>query len=675
MADRDARLRISVEAEGKASVAEVANELKSLEEQLGEIDGEQIRIDIEGGDSIQVYRSELEEALGEIQQRVEQFGEAAQESIATGLDFKHAADSVKQFSEAGQKGFQGLEEKAAQARYNLNALKTQVESLKSSGRGLTDAHVAELKDLEEEYEEAIKAAGRFKAAQEESRRELDSAAKAADNASGPIGGLDDIFDRLGGRSSQIALKLGAVVGAFKAGYEAGTAFREGLGAIDEALGTSLQRGLDETVTRLFRLNEAAEAWVGTAPNAQRQAQNLQNVMRQLAANGLKPASDKYEELVKQLEDFRRAQGNAIMDFQAAEKALGVSVGEITKAVAEFSKFVAKYRQSTDAIADVNLAAILKPQIQEFLDQYKRLGVEVPPQLQALAREWGVVDSATEKSLEKVKAFSKSYKEELDRAAQGTKNFADTSTESIAGLQVALEKFQLPENFHLLPPEKQEELRTTLRGMIDALREHGGAYTEEIQHLVTYTGLLIPPWDDVKKGLSDGAKALDQVAKSSAGTSKAAKDTEVSWDKMAASLKAAVGELDESADKAGKAAPKLKDAGDKAGEGAKGLQEQADAAGDAKTQLGDVATQSDAVATAQERAATAVRSLRTDIDPMATSIETLATVLEKINWDAFSNDAITRVSNVEKALDALLAKILAVETAVSKLEGGGEAAAA
>ena len=688
MSEREAVYRITVATEGQEDVKATQKSLEELEQELDDLSGRTIvtelaPLDLSGWDT-----SEAKEHLDELSESVRRTAADARAGVS---GFEAARESIRAFGDAAHKGGDGLDGMAAKSRAAINRLRDEIDALRRSGKGLTDEHEKELEQLQREYDQAIAATARFRRAQAEANKDIRDAGRAAGDVTGPIGGLNDVLEQMGGRWGAIATKAFAVVGAFSAGYDAGTKFRDGLAQIDEALGTSFRAGLDDTVTKLFRLREAADAWVGAAPSSARQSEFVANALKILRSQGIEPASHAYEDLVKQLEEVKRAQGELNLVDSALKKwaeDLDIFGPTLDKNAKDFAKFAADFRAANAQIKDERLAEALKPQIQEILDQYKRLGQEAPAEFRKLADGFGIVDTATEKTLTKVEGFAKKYLAELARAANGGKTFFDTSAESLAGVQLALSEFKLPADFALLPPKVQDDLRRELASMIEAVQQSGGAYTKEIESLAAYAGLLIAPWGRVADGAKTAAQALDQVgtAAGKAGTSiqDSGKSLITFGDgviEIESGAKTAAQALDQVGTAAGKAGTSIQDsgkslitfgdgvieiesgaktaaqaldqvgtaageAGDKADEGAKDLASSATSAATAKTEIDRLAEALDQAGISFGKAAPAIDQVGTSASKAGSSFQTSGRALTTFGADV--KVAVGEIASAAKA---------------------------
>ncbi len=489
--DRELKQRIVVESEGTDAFAQTAAGAKELDQSIAEIE-----------QSLDARISELDALFASFEQ---QFGslKTAAESLG------EAKKPILEFVAAVKEGSEGIERKAGRAKLALQEVRAAAEELRQSGTGMTEAQQRELERLEDSYEGAIAAAGRYKAAQAEARREIREATASQREFTGSINDLGDIVSRASPKLSALALKGGAVVGAFSAGYAAGNKFREILGAIDRVLGTSLLPTLNKAVTGFFHLEEAAEAWVLEAESQETQLQNHTNLYKVLVANGIDPATLSIEQqraALAKLKLEQAQQTGAIVEvdkaFQTWTTSLGINRAELDAQVNTLESNLQKLTASGAKLDEQELGEKLKPRIQALLDLYEAFG-EVPPKLQAIADRFGVVSSAAEASARSIEDLQRRTSASLAKTAKD----AGTSREDI---RKAL-KTLTPADIELLSPKLKEQVATELIAARDKVTLHGGEFTEKMSQQAARVALLIPafttPFKELTAAAGDGLSDL------------------------------------------------------------------------------------------------------------------------------------------------------------------------
>ncbi|MHB1046652.1 MAG: hypothetical protein ACYC4P_11635 [Thermoanaerobaculia bacterium] len=137
----------------------------------------------------------------------------------------------------------------AKAKLAVADLRAELEKTPATAENYTKIAAA-LNQAEAAMAGTIKRAGELKNAQGDVNREIDLSAGLARQAIGQFGQLGDVLEKVGasggktaGRMAQLGLKVAAVAGAFKVGWDTGTKFNKFL----QEHGNYLEKAIDATV--------------------------------------------------------------------------------------------------------------------------------------------------------------------------------------------------------------------------------------------------------------------------------------------------------------------------------------------------------------------------------------------------------------------------------------------
>ncbi|MEM9596788.1 MAG: hypothetical protein AAGD06_21135 [Acidobacteriota bacterium] len=670
--DADAFESVAKELEAAGSSAERA---KNLLDQIGSTEaGRQLIDEFKGaGASLEDFLAKFDTLVRKLENPID-------------LIIPDVTRQVEEFAEAAEKGGGNINSAAGKARNGLDNLQRAAEQLRASGKGLTDTQEAELRELEDAYDRAVQAAGRFKTSQAQANRDISESTRSFGELGGSVNSLGDILGQLNPRMQATVTRLGAIVGGLSAGYAAGTKFREGLAQLDEYLGTNLRGGLDSFVKDLFRMQEAMDLFVGAVPDAVAQSEELANIYHQLTAEGLRPAGLSLEEARDKLEALRNEQGLAARssaELLAKTKEWAAGLGLSAKQIEEEAKNLESYLTELFSFApDIDQAALgekLKGQVQGMLDALKDLNVPdddpVSQLVQRIAAEFGILDSETEAFVAQQERHYAAYAAAQREAFGIAAKLGPESRSQLAGLQKALDDLDFQEvsqRFAASSAEQQAQMTALVEQQISELRRLGGELTPAMQAVAGAVGLVVPAWEPIQQVASDSADALSDAAA-------AAKDAEQSLSGLGTGAADAGRGMQEGGAAAKEGADAFVDATEAAKEGAqnardstKVLDEQTAAASAVRSELSAATEALQQLNVAQEALGQSGQGAIFTMSGITQSAVDMVKSLEGLP-DRLS-DLLAAVDNVvgpiQGHLDQLRAKARAVNEELNSLEAGG-----
>lgn len=350
-----------------------------------------------------------------------------------------AEKSIGKLQDKLQRGFGASAKDIAQAKVAIKEYRDALEEAEEAGGEIGEAARAQLDALDDKLREATDSVGEFRAEQQKAVRDIDDATKAAGGQAESINGLDDIVKKatesLGPGAAKWLSWGTAAVGAFTAGYEAGTKFRE---VMNDLTGGEF----DNFIQKWYGLTAATEAWVGAADSAEDAAQRLKNQLNILTKNGIDPTGKSAEEV-----------GQAVEDLAKKQKAAGEAVEQAANKRAEAQKKEDDaWRKSQEERAKAEEA------------KAKEEAAAAEKATQAAAKQAEAAAKADEKAAQRAAESTKRAADELERLNEAAAQKADTS--SVDALTASMEKLV----------EAGQRATLTLQDVIDgkgSLREFVG----------------------------------------------------------------------------------------------------------------------------------------------------------------------------------------------------------
>lgn len=417
------------------------------------------------------------------------------------------------------------------------------------------------------------------------------------------------------------------------------------------------------------------------------------------------------EIPPQIEQAARSMGIATTEAerqaQAQEKwaaGLGLSKRALQEQTVALVDHLAKLQASSPNISLPDLNATFGPQIQALLDQYQRLGQQVPPELQKIADGWGIVSSAQQRQADLIADItgrSKTSMAELITQAgdlvgalsriniggldsEGFENARAKLRDLIAGFQAAGQ--QIPPELAAIAAKfvvYADQSVASSQKVADAMSTTSGQVSSSVSSMASSvdqaTGQLVTSTENGRTSITNLGQAAGDVQVKSDG----ARTSITNLGTAAQEAGSKTGSSAQDLSKAGDAAAK---AGESAAKGAKGLGEGAKGAQDAGTALETLGTKANEAGGKVAGSIGEIGKSKETLDALAKAISTLETQVGNLGKVATAlGDISGAMANIRSnaaglaepilaELDKVIAKADEAAAKLSKLtaKGGGEA---
>lgn len=605
-----------------------------------------------------------------------------------GASFEAAAAKVKSFEAAAEKGLGSSKREAAQARAAIDQYKAAVDAAARSGGNIADAQIADLRQLEAQYQRAIATIGRFQSTQRQANLDIERSAQSTGTAVRGINSLNDIGQLLPGTFGRIAGGAIAMGESFSFGYRIGTQLNDLFNQITnngaaewiqrnifgwEGLGLSMEEAA--TAARLYELTLAR----------QRDAFNDLGIpMRQFT-----------DDLAKNRELIAEAEGR-YSRWVESMKLSRQSLLDLTK---ELLNFQHQASQDPD-LNNSGLVEVRKKQLQELLDQYQRLGIEAGPYLENLAKSWGVLTTEQQKAADE----SKRRVEQMVQSLTGAKALMLSQWRQYASeVQQALATINIPQ-VQAVDPKQFEVIKTKVQEVIELFRQAGEQIPAEMVKAADSVGVFVAPMERAHGAITvfngsaslaggatqeltrhvdelgnvsftlaqkvsgagaatqqtagqiaNGSTALSGMADSA---SRASSEVERVGSITAAAGTEASSGLSQLGEAAEGAASAVSTASQQISEGSSGLKDQAAAGKDAAQGVGEAAEKWNVISGATSTAASALKEVTTAAESTGEVMPKVASAVEGIAA------ALAKLAGLGNAFDTI---ITGAETALGKLD--------
>jgi hypothetical protein len=698
VADQDVRARLIIDKVGdQQAFTEAAEGVRGLGEASDQLSGGEAALNNfldaleqlgsegkSGADAAKEGVSQLGDTLGQLADgEIPAFQESVDkvaESLPSWVDqARKAEDAVRQLGQSTEGSFEGAETKATRARAALNEYKEALDAAKAAGQNVTADQQAKLEQLEAEYRTATKAIGEFKTAQQEAKRDIAATTAEAGGQVRGFSSLEGALEKVGGKFGSVGLQVLAAGAAFKVGWEAGTKLRD---VLNEITNGGFDRGIQNI---FFRSEEFAAMMRKTGDDAV----YLRNQMNILRGQGIDPTGLSAEEMSAKIAELgRQTHASADEAKAAGEKykewaeGLKLSKEKLGELSGELRTNIETFANANTTLSQIDLKRIFAGQIQDVLDAYARLGVEVPVAIQQIAAQWAVTTTAAETAAEKQKAVVDKMRASILGVVT---DIAKQAEEVLSGLDKALEGIDVA----ALNPEQLSNAKIQAQAWLDVLRAGGkdipplfaefasklGLAVGQYEIAATTTDRVTASNEALKRSTEVLVTVTDAAGKSHRITAAQAHDLAVATGTLgdAEGRTAAAIRLTSAAATAAKGP--LDAAATGAGQSAEALNKQATAADAAGTGLGKVATGATDLGTGAGAAKTPVADLGTEVTTLGTAAGTLLTNLAGIGGKiktefagaaGFSSPIIAELG----AIDAKVAATLAGLSALANFQGGG-----
>lgn len=313
------------------------------------------------------------------------------------------------------------------------------------------------------------------------------------------------------------------------------------------------------------------------------------------------------------------------------ESLGIGKEKLDEAAQQLAEFAEKFAANNKQLGQSDLAAIIGPQIQKLLDQYARLGQEVPPALQKVADAWGVVPKAAEQAAAASEAAAKKISQalvgEFGKTSEEVRKIAQEVTKALGSIDVG--------KLELVDPKQFAEAKQQVQELVNQFRVLGEKIPPDLEKAagalgVFLTGLDVEKVDVFAGAATDLSKQMTQVVTT----------FDEAGNKITTVTDGSLAEAGDQLDEVAKAADRLKesaegadrpfsDLGAAADKSKKPLEDQGTAAEDSGKKTKDAAEQAEKLAKATEAAAAAATRMKDALEAFGDLSVKAVDALEKI----------------------------------------------
>jgi hypothetical protein len=408
--EREAKVRLDLEKGGdQEAFADTAKQAGTLEEILARL--ENAGVDVSGIRELSGDFDQLNQRVEEILAGLGSFGpEVTAAADRAGVALANLGTKAQQSLGAGQQA-------AVQARLAIDDYKAALDRARDAGANIAEEQIAELQQLETEYDAAVERLGRMRKAQEDVGKSVKQSSAEVGGQIPQIRDLGDVFDLVGGKAGAMALKLTAAFGAFTTGFQLGTKLRETLNQLTDG-------GFDAAVQKWAGYTRALEAWTGANQSAQEAADLLRNQLNILKNAGIDPAGLSAEEVAAKVDELgKEMQAESIEATNSAAahrewtEQMGLSADALTRQADGLAANIAAFVSANQQLNASQFGEIFRQQIQKILDDSNRLGIEAPASIKKYAEEWGITSTAVSAEAEKMAAATQAALAKIDPALQ------------------------------------------------------------------------------------------------------------------------------------------------------------------------------------------------------------------------------------------------------------------
>lgn len=398
---------------------------------------------------------------------------------------KRAGETMEKAGEKIARGAGGAERSVIQAKGALDEYVRSLQAAEGAGAVIGEAEMAKLHDLEGAYQQATAEVGEFRAAQEQAKRDIESATEAAGGQAPAIRNLSDVYREVTKELGPGAVKWGtwgaAAAGAFTVGWQAGTKLRE---VLDEISGGKFSEGIQRDLTNWLRLDQG----INTVAE---DAELLRNQLNILVKSGIDPTGLSAEQVGAKVEELGKKMQAASIQASAAAHGFQEMRKELEAQAQELVARVELITNATKELGGERQAQIIRDtlgvSIKEALDLYAQLGQTVPQEIQKIADSLGVLSSSAEEArqrhVEVVRAILTDIKGEI------AKTRPEIEAEAKALAQAIPDAFAAMPPVNFLSPEQFENAQVVISQMINTFKQAGQAIPPELEKMASAVGVL------------------------------------------------------------------------------------------------------------------------------------------------------------------------------------------
>lgn len=517
--------------------------------------------------------------------------------------FRQLADDANDFGKAGVEAGKAIDRLQGQIERNGSAsdksfsrakqavsdYRRELEEAAQSGAQIGDAEHEKLALLEEAYATATQRAGEFRKEQQQVKRELDDATEAAGGQATAVHSLADIVNKftedLGPGAVKFASWSAAAVGAFTAGYEAGTRLKKGLDWLTDG---------DFSKTAQFFFSDLGDSIANTGrtmSTAAERADLLRNQLHILAKNGIDATGLSADEVQAKVDQLGKAMQKTSLAAQDGAK----KVAEFAKSLPNKEEAEGAAQALAGVIADFqrinNLPApklreVFGAELQGVLDDIQRTGGKVPSALQSWVAGLNVLPS----NLDRIRGEVEQRVDALFKAFGGKPESVLSVQQRVNEINAALEKLG-----HIPTGDAAKAVHDAVQAIVDEVRAAHGKLTPELEELADKFHVVTTAMERVgdnsiiiAKGAKESAAAFQQQIEALNHTSSSlskADDAGKGFNRTIEDTRGAADHVTQAVRAAGEAA---KEAGDKTATAADNFKKPGLAAATSKEALEDIA---------------------------------------------------------------------------------------
>ncbi len=604
------------------------------------------------------FGEKVVQELGGTQKAIKDYEEGlatireAQADLADPLvaSLKQAKEAVSSLAGEVETGFSASDRKLAAASRAVAQYRQELDKAREAGKNVTSGQVEELGRLEDAYSQAIQKASQFRDEQAKVRREVKRSKDVTADQVRQFNTLEGGLEAVGGKWGVVGRKILAFVEAATLGWEIGEQLRTSVNNLTDG-------ALDRAIQKFTGMEAILRRVVGTQTELEEESDKLRAAKVKLALEGIDVANLSAEQILETYEQLRlksvevrtetNASRKAYEDWATAQGVSSEKLGEQAEALVR----VAETIESLPVEKQLAQQELLRDSIQKLLDAYRKTGEEVPESIQKWADSLGVLDSTSEKVLERQKQLVEEIRELFTSAREVTEKEVKQLAEA---LPKALEGIDLRE-LQIIDPEQFRVGKKALQDFIDSAARIGQEVSPEIAEAAAQMGIFVPQIQIAGEAFEfftpEASKAADSLIKVTRQTNAAGESVIVmsqraregadalgeqgeqaeeatrnleSLDDMMARVeetaRSAGESTEESADRTAAAGEAFKDAAKGVKEGAEALEDQAGAAQKAGENLGDAQKATEDLADSQDKASGSLQQTATDLDSLQTKVD-------------------------------------------------------
>lgn len=426
-------------------------------------------------------------------------------------DFRAAAEAIGQFGKSADEGLSSAKKEGEDARVALDRLKSSIEQVQASGKGLGSAQAAELAKLEAGYNSHVSTLAKSAKSQQNFRKDVQDATEAVGGQVRRVGDLEDLLGSLNPRVDAFVSRWSAAFSAVTVAHGALGILETKLGDLAEALGGSRDHfeGLSDLIPGMSKvtrqwaeaitaaegpLEQIANRMAGYSSTLE-EVTNLQNILR---SRGIDPTNLSLQEMREQYARIVENLRNVRTEMEALrEGAFGRFIDpkefELQRGALE------GMIQSIQRMGSIGPSAVapLRAEIQKFVDDALQANREIPPAIEAAARSLGIATTAAERAAQANEKWASSVG--LSRKA-----LEEQTATLLANIQALTNS-----NPDISVPDLSTTLGPQIKALLDSYARLGAEVPPELQKIATAWGVVSSAQERQAKILADVLGASQQ----------------------------------------------------------------------------------------------------------------------------------------------------------------------